>query len=619
MNARRATLFYAALVGVLVLPFASELRTPQAPMGVKIAFIGDQGAADADDDGREQAPEVLKLIKDEGAHAVVHQGDFDYNHDPDAWDAMIDNVLGSDFPYFGSAGNHDVEMWDGYQKKLEDRARRIGISWDGRMGVKASLNFRGVFIVLSAVDVIDTGHTEYVREQLARDESIWRVCSWHKNQRAMQVGGKASEPGWDIYEEARRGGAIIATGHEHSYSRSHLLSDIAERTVADRSDTLHLERGKTFVVVSGIAGKSMRRIRQLPIGDWWAKYYTTDNASNYGALFGTFGVGGRPNVAEFYFKDVAGRVIDRFTVVSRLIRSTGTGTSGSEALLEAADDGELETVNRLLAEGAPVDGRDDEGRTPLMLALDEGETEVARALIAAGANVTAVDGEGWTTLMYAAAGGDVALIRELAGKGVDVNARANDGATALLEAAAAESPSALVEVLMGLGADTRVRDQTGRTPLLVAAAEGNRPDVIVLAKHADVDTRDREGNTALMLLAYKAAAAQAVDALIAAGADVNAANAEGRTVLMCAADGGSPDVVRRLLAAGARVNARDDLGRTALMWGAHGRAAPTEAAHRAILDALLAAGADPALEDHEGRSAAAYANAGGYGAALATK
>lgn len=617
MKARRKTLSYAVVVAVLLSPAASELWVQQMPMGVKIAFIGDQGAADGEDGGRERAPEVLKLIKDEGAHAVVHQGDFDYNHDPEAWDALIDDVLGRDFPYFGSAGNHDVEMWDGYQKKLEDRARRIGIPWDGRMGVKSSLSFRGVFIVMSAVDVIDTGHADYVREQLAKDESIWRVCSWHKNQSPMQVGGKSSDPGWDIYEEARRGGAIIATGHEHSYSRSHLLSDIAERTVADRSDTLHLERGKTFVFVSGIAGKSMRRIRRLPIGDWWAKYYTTDNASNYGALFGTFGVDGRPDVAEFYFKDVGGRVIDRFTVVSHLRRSAGAGASGSEALLESADDGELEAVKRLLAEGAPVDSRDEDGRTPLMLALDEAETEVARALLAAGADVAALDREGRTTLMYAAAGGEVELIRELAGRGVDIGARAHDGTTALLEAAAAESPSELVEVLLGLGANTDVRDESGRTPLLIAAAEGNRPDVIVLAKNADVDARDREGNTALMLVVYKAEAEKAVEALIATGSDVNAANADGRTVLMCAADGGSPDVVRRLLAAGAEVNARDDLGRTALMWGAHGRSAPTEAAHRAIFDALLDAGADPALEDREGRSAATYASLGGYGRALA--
>ena len=118
------------------------------PNGLKIAFIGDQGASEKD--GGDRAPEVLQLIKDEGADVVVHQGDFDYAHDPAAWDGMISKVLGEDFPYFGSAGNHDIHIWEGYQKVLEARARRIPIPWDGRMGVKSSLRYRGVFIVLVA-------------------------------------------------------------------------------------------------------------------------------------------------------------------------------------------------------------------------------------------------------------------------------------------------------------------------------------------------------------------------------------------------------------------------------------------------------------------------------------
>lgn len=612
MKLERRMLPSVAIVAVLSVLSLGASWAQERPMGVKIAFLGDQGTAEGDGADRERAPEVLQLVKDEGAHAVVHQGDFDYDHDPDAWDAMINEVLGEDFPYFASAGNHDEKMWDGYQKKLEDRARRIGIAWDGRMGVKASLSFEGIFIVLSGVDVFENGHADYVREQLAKDESIWRICSWHKNQRPLQLGGKSNDTGWDIYEEARKGGAIIATGHEHSYSRSHLLSDFAAQTVADRSETLHIDRGKTFVFVNGIAGKSMRRIRRLPIGDWWARYYTTDNASSYGALFGTFGVGGRPDVAEFYFKDIDGRVIDTFTVVSHVRPDEDTGAFGSDALVEAAEDGELERVNELLAEGAPVDSRDSDGRTALMLALEEGAVEVARALMTSGADVKAVDLEGWTTLMCAAEGGEVEIIRELARRGVDVSARASDGTTALLTAAPVEEPSELVQVLLELGAQTEARDASGRTPLLIAAAEGNRPDVIALAKASDVNATDRDGNTALMLAVYKAEAAEAVETLIAAGANVNAANAEGRTVLMCAADGGSPDVVRQVLAAGAEVGARDDLGRTALMWGAHGRAAPTHAAHRAILEALLNAGADPSAVDREDRSAADYARYGGF-------
>ena len=38
---------------------------------------------------------------------VLHQGDLDYDDDPDKWDRMISK--GDDFPYFASVGEHDVK------------------------------------------------------------------------------------------------------------------------------------------------------------------------------------------------------------------------------------------------------------------------------------------------------------------------------------------------------------------------------------------------------------------------------------------------------------------------------------------------------------------------------
>ena len=77
---------------------ASPLAARAQPAEVTIAFIGDQGrGADAE--------AVLLLIRDEGADAVVHSGDFDYEDDPAAWDGPITSILGADFSYFASAGN----------------------------------------------------------------------------------------------------------------------------------------------------------------------------------------------------------------------------------------------------------------------------------------------------------------------------------------------------------------------------------------------------------------------------------------------------------------------------------------------------------------------------------
>jgi hypothetical protein len=90
----------------------------------------------------------------------------------------------------------------------------------------------------------------------------------------MQVGGKSNDTGWGVYEESRAGGAIIAITHEHSYSRTHLLSSYQNQTIASTGDTLVLseddpntpaDEGHSFVFVSGIAGKTiLNQDRCLP-------------------------------------------------------------------------------------------------------------------------------------------------------------------------------------------------------------------------------------------------------------------------------------------------------------------------------------------------------------------
>ena len=36
-----------------------------------------------------------------------------------------------------------------------------------------------------------------IDENAAADDHIWKVCSWHENQTAMQVGSKSDQQGWD--------------------------------------------------------------------------------------------------------------------------------------------------------------------------------------------------------------------------------------------------------------------------------------------------------------------------------------------------------------------------------------------------------------------------------------
>jgi hypothetical protein len=281
------------------------------PPNFKVAFIGDQGLG-------ENSRAVLQLIKEEGADMVIHSGDFDYESNPDKWDQQINDVLGPGFPYFASVGNHDVRKWSGYQKKLKDRLDRVnGASCEGDLGVKSACTYKGLFFILSGAATMGSNHTAYIRDQLADNGSIWRICSWHKNQRLMQVGEKKDDVGWGPYEECRKAGAIIATAHNHAYARTHLMDDFETQSIASTSNTLRIEKGKTFVFVSGLGGRNFEdQNDELAANKWWAAVYTPEQGADFGALFCTFNEGGVENKAHCYFKDINGRIPDEFYIES---------------------------------------------------------------------------------------------------------------------------------------------------------------------------------------------------------------------------------------------------------------------------------------------------------------
>jgi hypothetical protein len=179
--------------------FAAAASAQQTAPGLKVAFTGDQSLGS-------DPEEVLRLVKDEGAEVLFVQGDFDYSDDPQAWIAMLDSVLGENFPVIALAGNHDEARWygaGGYQDLLAQRMERTGVPWLGELGVESTVNYKGLFVVQTAPDVFDDGydHAQFIRDSLAADDSIWSVSGWHKVMQNMNVGGKGDEVGWDVYEQ----------------------------------------------------------------------------------------------------------------------------------------------------------------------------------------------------------------------------------------------------------------------------------------------------------------------------------------------------------------------------------------------------------------------------------
>ena len=312
-------------------------HTPTATAdSLKVAFIADSGTG-------QDFRKVLQLIKNQQADMVMHQGDLGYSGSRTTrFMNAVNEVLGSNFPYFASRGNHDLDWEQSYQPILRQRAKAVGAKCTGNYGQNSACTYRGLFVVLSAGGETraQLENAQYIKEQLAADNSIWRVCSWHRNQKTLQIERKSSEVGWDLYEACQEGGAIIATGHGHSYARTRTLKSMRDLSIdpdcdvpegdkvcVTRRDDASGKPGSTFVFISGLGGKTRRsQVRctpaTFPYGQGrgcrgiWATIYSTKQNAEYGALFITFNVDGDPNKAVGEFINIHNEVIDSFTITA---------------------------------------------------------------------------------------------------------------------------------------------------------------------------------------------------------------------------------------------------------------------------------------------------------------
>jgi ankyrin repeat protein len=87
---------------------------------------------------------------------------------------------------------------------------------------------------------------------------------------------------------------------------------------------------------------------------------------------------------------------------TRSLRAEATGSLGlASALQQSARAGDLQQLDRLLQQGAPLNAADAAGRTPLILAVMQGHTAVVQRLLTAGANTALIDKDGLNALQHA--------------------------------------------------------------------------------------------------------------------------------------------------------------------------------------------------------------------------
>jgi ankyrin repeat protein len=167
-------------------------------------------------------------------------------------------------------------------------------------------------------------------------------------------------------------------------------------------------------------------------------------------------------------------------------------------LRSAASRGDHAAVRRLIAQKAPLDAKDSEGRTALLLAVAGGHTEAGLALIDAGADIDAVASNMDTPWLLAGARGRTALLQRMWPKGPNLKLRNRFGGSALIPACHYEHLET-VRFLLTTRIDVNLVNNLGWTCLLEIVILTNGGPVaasitqLVLEAGADPNIRDKEG------------------------------------------------------------------------------------------------------------------------------
>jgi len=102
---------------------------------------------------------------------------------------------------------------------------------------------------------------------------------------------------------------MVAMGHAHTYSRTHLLNDYESLSVEHFENDMLLEPGKSFAVVSGLGGFNVKTQARDP-EEWFASVYTANQNASPGALFCNL----YETKGDCYFKAIDGAIPDSFTI-----------------------------------------------------------------------------------------------------------------------------------------------------------------------------------------------------------------------------------------------------------------------------------------------------------------
>lgn len=294
------------------------------------------------------------------------------------------------------------------------------------------------------------------------------------------------------------------------------------------------------------------------------------------------------------------------------------------------------TVEVLLAHGADANGLDPDGDTPLMCAAAYGCLTAVEALLAHGVDVNITNPAGITALHNAAwrpfgydnhveygrdencidQGLKNQIINLLLEQGANIDAATKDEGFTPLTVAMLKDHDEIFVRLMKRGADLNKTDAHGRTPLMLAVKDCNPRYMNYLCSNPavrdNIAQRDREGSTLMHYVAQRRNSAEALKffKLFTSRLKLSfEANDNQITPLHYAAFRAHAELINEMAALGIDVNATDDSGNSALHVALFFDPEQVEYQQvQAVVRNLLAAGANPRLENQEGLSPLALAS-----------
>ena len=241
--------------------------------------------------------------------------------------------------------------------------------------------------------------------------------------------------------------------------------------------------------------------------------------------------------------------------ILRLVEAPGK-ISDATRLAIAAQTGDLERIEAILADGTGVNARDADGYTPVLHAALAGNADAVALFAERGAHAEAAGGDGLTALGVLVMSGDVAAVGDFLSRGASADHSMNG--IPVLSLAVVAGDDAMVDLLLERGADSTLESDDGATPGMLAMSLGQED---LASRLGGIP----EPEPAMDLIAAVVAGdADTVKLMLEAGEDPDQRADNGMPAIVIAAGNLDLPTTSSLVKAGADVTSSDRIGNNAV-------------------------------------------------------